>query len=264
MSHHAKRAGPASLAGLLALLLPLLAACQTSTYGSKGCTTVLLGRMDLAKDAAALAGVRRVALTAFIGRNQASDDGAPMQPLLDLAYEGAKAEIAGQGEVEFLLLEDLARTPAYAALALSPLPAGTASAVHGATSYPAVEPAGVAALCEALGVDAIMMVRIDYDWEFPSWNMAKLKRMRHVALWVPPDGRVAWELKEAAWSEKLLPMPSNLKAALTNFVPGLGMPGASELATIVDAVAPSSCAREDGGYPLFLLLDNAQKARGGD
>ena len=262
MRREAQRS-PWRAAMALAVLLLLLSGCQTSSYGSKGCTTVLLGRMDLTKDAGSLAQGTRVAVVAFIGRNQAIDDGAPIQPLLDLAYEGAKAEIAGQADLQFLLPDELQKNPAYGSLRLSPLPAGTISAVHGAAEYPAFEEGEVAALCEALGVDAVMMVRIDYDWEFPSWNMAKLKRQRHVALWVPPAGTVAWEMKEAAWSERLLPMPSNLKAALTNFVPGLGMPGAEELRTIVDAVASSSCAREDGGYPFYLLLDNARAAREG-
>lgn len=234
----------------------LLSACAVTSYSVDGYTSTRAGRYT--RDAALLAEVSRVAIVALHGENHAGPDGSSFALVMDVIHEQVLAEIEKVEGVEIVTPEVVAADPVYQAAAMEALPQNQHSPVPGLTDLPLDFTAEQAAeLCASLGVDALLFLRFEFDLEFPSWNVANVKTQHQYVLMLPDETEVIWETRSGAWTEAMVPLPSDFTRMFeTTFT-------AEEWETIMKATAEVQLIRSEGGAPIFFLADDIRAAQEG-
>jgi len=244
----------AGMAGQILILMILLTACSTSTYELGEYKEMRVGTYT--RDGESLASVQRVALVAFNGKSRTSASVQEFSPLIDLAYQQALASISAQSTLEFVPAEQVVASMEYIRARAALDPQEYYSPIEGLTDLAGdLQGVDISALCDDLQVDALLIYRIEFDWEFPTWNVVAMKTLQHVLLVVPPDARAVWEIKQVKWKETMVYTPDNFKLLL------VGNPTAEEWTTIIDTAAEMPDVRVAGGAPLYFLGEDAAQAR---
>jgi hypothetical protein len=234
------------------LLMTLLASCSAITYNLDSYHSTFIG--TLTKDAGLLGAVERVALVAFTAESSDMSDVEIIGPLVDLAYQQALVEMQAQSTLTFIPTDQVVENEAYASMRADLNPQ-VYSPVEGLTDLPeGISPAAIADLCDSLQVDALLFIRLEFDWKFPTVNAVTMRTRDHEFLIVPEDGKVVWEGLQTVWDETLVPVPADFKLIL-------GMPNADEWAVIVEYAGKDPKVRALGGEQIFILVENAKQAR---
>jgi hypothetical protein len=242
---------------LLFLIFPfLLVSCSVTSYTVAGFTSTRAGRYT--RNTELLAGVSRVALVAFHGENHAGPEGSAIARVVDAIYQQALSEIDKVQGVEIVPPETVAADPVYRSVALDGLPENQYSPVPGLTDLPQdLDAAQVAELCESLEVDALLFLRFELDWEFPSWNIANIRTMHQYILLLPAGKEIVWETRSGTWMEALVPLPSDFTRMFeTTFT-------AEEWEIIMNASAETPLVLSEGGAPVYFLADDIRAAQEG-
>jgi hypothetical protein len=192
---------------------------------------------------------------AFTAQSPSTPDIKILAPLVDLAFQQALDEMQKQTTLTFIPMEEVVNNETYAAMRIDLNPY-VYSPMEGLTDLP--EDYGsldITGLCEALQVDALLLFRLEFDWDFPTLNAVTMKDKSKETLIVPPDGKPAWGgTIQTAWEETLIPVPASLNVLL-------GAPNAEQWQVIVEAASEAPKIRALGGAPIFFLAENAAAAR---
>lgn len=245
---------------VIVLVIVLVVGCSVSTYKTAGSYTgeMRLGRYTL--DEAGLANVRRVALLCFATKNCGSGKGEDLRPIAMNAFNEYLTVFKTQDEVELVPLEEVIVSPEYQAIQALVLPDDIFSPFEGLTYIrEGVPDVAVAELCEAFDADAVMTVYIYYDWDFTSWNAAKLKKKVYTCISVPPDGHAVWKRNQTTWTEIFIKLPTDFKRLFKHLV-GLKIT-AEEWDVIINTTAELSYTKQICGSPAYFFLDDAKAAR---
>ena len=236
---------------ILALML-FLTSCSAITYNLDSYHQTFVG--SHIRNEEALGKVNKVALVAFTVQSPSIGDVELFSPLGDLAYQQALTEMQAQSTLTFVPMEQIVANESYQAMRIT-LDSQTYSPLDGLTDLPeGLSDQDIADLCDSLGADALMFIRLEFDWKFPTINAVTMKTRAHSFLMVPSGSEVVWESKLLTWEETLVPVPASFKLIL-------GMPNADEWAEIVDSASEVVKVRALGGEPIFLLAAETANTR---